>query len=192
MGKKYLLGAIFLGLTILAANADIIPTLSNITPSAGNFQWNYATNVTVNQAVNTGDFFTIYDFGSIIPNSNTQPAGWTFSSSLTGPTPGQVAPTDNPNLLNITWTYNGTTAINGSAALGTFAVLSATNQLRTGQFAAQGTRNDGSPDNGTKISNVGTVSVPVPEMSALAPMIGVCGLGVIGLATSILRRRQTR
>jgi hypothetical protein len=185
-GKKYFLGAIALGAMILAAHADIIPTLSNVMPSGSNFQWNYASNVTVNQMVTTGDFFTIYDFGVFVPRSNTQPAGWTFSSLLIGVTPGQVSPTDNPTIPNLTWTYAGT-PISGSAALGTFSLLSDTNQLRTADFAAQGTRSDGS---GTKINNVGTVSVPVPEVSALAPIIGICGLGMIGFATSILRRRQ--
>jgi hypothetical protein len=138
------------------------------------------------EMVTTGDFFTIYDFGVFVPRSNTQPAGWTFSSLLIGVTPGQVSPTDNPTIPNLTWTYAGT-PISGSAALGTFSLLSDTNQLRTADFAAQGTRSDGS---GTKINNVGTVSVPVPEVSALAPIIGICGLGMIGFATSILRRRQ--
>lgn len=188
MRKTYILGFIALVATTLAANADIIPTLSTVTPSAGNFQWSYASNVTVDQNVVSGDFFTIYDFGTFVPGSATSPAGWTFSSSLSGITPGKVSPTDDPALANLTWTYSGAT-IPGSAALGTFSVLSATNVLRTGDFAAQGTRNSG-PDVGTKVSNVGTISVPVPEMSALAPMIGVCGLGMIGFATSMLRRRQ--
>ena len=190
MRKTYILGFIALVATTLAANADIIPTLSSITPSGTSFQWNYASNVTVDQNVTSGDFFTIYDFGAFVPGSATQPAGWTFSSSLSGITPGKVSPTDNPAILNLTWMYTGPT-IPGSAALGTFSVLSATNVLRTGDFAAQGTRNSG-PDVGTKVNNVGTISVPVPEMSALAPIIGVCGLGMIGFATSMLRRRQVR
>ena len=188
MRKKYILGFIALGAMTLAANADIIPTLSTVTASGSNFQWNYATNVTVDQKVVSGDFFTIYDFGGFIPGSNTQPAGWTFSSSLVGITPGQVSPTDNPTIPNLTWTYSGPT-ITGSAALGTFSVLSTTNVLRTSDFAAQGTRSGG-PTADTKVNNVGTVSVPVPEMSALAPMIGVCGLGMVGFVTSMLRRRQ--
>ena len=189
MRKIYILGFIAL-VTTLAVNADIIPTLSTITSSGANFQWSYAGNVTVDQNVTSGDFFTIYDFGAFVPGSAAQPAGWTFSSSLTGITPGKVSPIDNPALANLTWTYTGAT-IPGSAALGTFSVLSATNVLRTGDFAAQGTRNSG-PDVGTKVNNVGTISVPVPEMSALAPMIGVCGLGMIGFATSMFRRRQAR
>jgi hypothetical protein len=111
--------------------------------------------------------------------------GWTFSQALVGPTAALTSPTDNPNILNLTWTYSGTTPITGSAALGIFSVITSTDQLKTGQFTAQATRNSG-PSAGTKISNIGDVSVPVPEPSALLPIIGVCAAAVF----SRLLRRQ--
>ena len=174
-----------LGSGILIARGDIIPTLSSVTGSSPNFTWNYAANVTVDQTINTGDFFTIYDFGTIAPGSNTQPTGWTFSQALVGPTAALTSPTDNPNILNLTWTYTGTAPISGSAALGMFSIITSTDQLKTGQFTAQATRNSG-PDAGTKVSNIGAVSVPVPESSALLPIIGVCAAAVF----SRLLRRQ--
>jgi hypothetical protein len=185
MRKAFVLGLVLLGSAAVIARGDIIPTLSSVTGSSPNFTWNYAANVTVNQTVNTGDFFTIYDFGSIAPGSNMQPTGWTFSQSLVGPTAAQTSPIDNPNILNLTWTYNATTPIVGSAALGMFSVVTSTNQLKTGQFTALATLNTG-PNAGTKVSNVGTVSVPVPESSALLPIIGVCAAAVF----SRLLRRQ--
>ena len=160
-------------------------TLDSITGSSPSFTWNYAANVTVDQTINAGDFFTIYDFGSISAGSNMQPTGWTFSQALLGPTAALTSPTDNPNILNLTWTYTGSTAIVGSAALGIFSVVTSTDQLKTGQFTAQATRSSG-PEAGTKISNIGNVSVPVPESSALLPIIGVCAAALL----STLRRRQ--
>jgi hypothetical protein len=185
MRKSFILGLVLLGSGILIARGDIIPTLSSVTGSSPNFTWNYSANVTVDQTINTGDFFTIYDFGTIAPGSNTQPTGWTFSQALVGPTAALTSPTDNPNILNLTWTYTGTAPISGSAALGMFSVITSTDQLKTGQFTAQATRNSG-PDAGTKVSNIGAVSVPVPESSALLPIIGVCAAAVF----SRLLRRQ--
>ena len=185
MRKSFILGLVLLGSGILIARGDIIPTLSSVTGSSPNFTWNYAANVTVDQTINTGDFFTIYDFGTIAPGSNTQPTGWTFSQALVGPTAALTSPTDNPNILNLTWTYTGTAPISGSAALGMFSIITSTDQLKTGQFTAQATRNSG-PDAGTKVSNIGAVSVPVPEPSALLPIIGVCAAAVF----SRLLRRQ--
>jgi hypothetical protein len=190
MRKKLVFGLLTLGATVLVTQADIIPTLSQSpTATTGGFTWNYSTNVTVDETVQHGDFFTIYDFGSIAPNSNMQPAGWTFSTALTGTDPSNVTPKDNPNLLNLTWRYTGTTPISGAAALGNFSVIAASNQLRTGDFAAEATRNSGSTA-GTKIDNVGQVSVPVPEMSTLLPILSVCGAGLMAGVPGLLRRRK--
>src|SRR5207302_5917500 len=115
MTKKYLLLLSALSVISLSARADIIPTLSSVTGSSPSFTWNYNANVTVDQTVNAGDFFTIYDFGSIALGTNTQPTSWTFSQALVGPTAALTSPTDDPNVLNLTWTYNGATPISGSA-----------------------------------------------------------------------------
>jgi hypothetical protein len=187
MKKSCFLGLV-LGAAFLTARADIIPTLSNTPANGSNFTWNYSANVTLDQMVQPGDFFTIYDFGNFVAGSNLQPTGWTFSSSLVGTNPSLVTPTDNPSILNLTWTYHGQTPINGAAALGTFSVVTNTNQLKTSDFAAEATRNTG-PNAGTKVDNVGQVSVPVPEMSALLPILSVCAAGLLSLLPSMLRRR---
>lgn len=186
MRKAFTLGLVLLGSGILIARGDIIPTLSSVTGSSPNFTWNYSANVTVDETINTGDFFTIYDFGTIAPGSNTQPTGWTFSQALLGPTPALVNATDSASILNLTWTYTGTTPIVGSAALGIFSVVTSTDQLKVGQFSAEATRNSG-PNAGTKVDNIGNVSVPVPESSALLPIIGVCAVAVL---STLLRRQR--
>src|SRR2546423_12392891 len=139
MRKAFILGLVLLGSGILIARGDIIPTLNSVTGSSPTFTWNYTANVTVDQTVNTGDFFTIYDFSSIMPTTTSQPAGWAFSTALVGPTAPLTSPTDNPNLWNLTWTYSGS-AIPGSAALGTFSAVTSNDQLKTGQFSGQTTR----------------------------------------------------
>jgi hypothetical protein len=192
MGKTFFLGLLAVGATIFSARGDIIPNLSPVPPAAavGGFTWNYAANVTGDQMVTHGDFFTIYDFGNFASGSNLQPTGWAFSSSLVGTSPSLVLPVDNPSILNLTWTYTGTTPINGSALLGDFSVIASTNQLKDSDFAAEATRNSG-PNAGTKIDNVGRVSVPVPEMSALLPILSICGAGLAASIPSFLRRRKT-
>jgi hypothetical protein len=189
MRKISILGfAAFSAITV-AAYADVIPTLSSITQNGNGFSWNYSANVTVDERVEPGDFFTIYDFGNFVLGSNMQPANWTFSSSLLGRTPPLVLPHDDPSILNLTWTYAGQTPIIGPDFLGIFSVTNNTNQLTTGQFAAEATRNGG-PNDGTKIDNIGSVAVPVPEMSALLPILSVCSASLLALLPSFLRRRQ--
>ena len=175
MRKALILGLIAFLTSIFVVYGDIIPTLSSVTGSSPNFTWNYRANVTVDETAVKGDFFTIYDFSSIQPTITTQPSGWTFSTALVGPTPNLVTPTDNPSLWNLTWTYTGSSPINGSAFLGIFSVVANTNQLQAGQFAAAATRTT----DGTPISNIGQVSVPVPESTSLLPLIGVCAAALL-------------
>ena len=96
----------------------------------------------------------------------------------------------------ITTTYGGCydvtpdyNPIIGPAFLGIFSVTNNTNQQTTGQFAAQATRNGG-PHDGGKIANIGGVSVPVPEMSALLPILSVCTASLLALLPSFLRKRR--
>jgi len=184
MRKAFILGLVLLGSGILISRGDIIPTLSSVTGSSPTFTWNYSANVTIDETVNTGDFFTIYDFSSIMPTTTTQPAGWTFSTALIGQTAALTTPTDDPAKWNLTWTYGGS-AITGSAALGMFTVVTDTDQLKTGQFTAEATKSN--DPTGTKVSNIGSVSVPVPESTALLPLIGICAAAVF---STMLRRQR--
>jgi len=178
----------FLALVAMAviARADIIPSFDSIVPNGSNFQFNYTATVTADQRVETGDFFTIYDFNGLVPNSATMPANWSFSSALIGVTPPRVNPPDDPTILNITFTYTGTMPIVGPAPLGTFSAVSNFGQSHPGYFAAEGTLNS----NGTKVDNVGVVPVPVPEISAFGQILEICALGIVGFAASSLRRRN--
>ena len=184
MRKAFILGLVLLGSGILISRGDIIPTLSSVTGSSPTFTWNYSANVTIDETVNTGDFFTIYDFSSIMPTTTTQPAGWTFSTALIGQTAALTTPTDDPTKWNLTWTYSGS-AITGSAALGMFTVVTNTDQLKMGQFTAEATKSNDPA--GTKVSNIGSVSVPVPESTALLPLIGICAAAVF---STMLRRQR--
>lgn len=183
MRKGFFAGLVLLGLGILIVRGDIIPTLSSVTGSSPAFHWNYSANVTVDETVTPGDFFTIYDFSSIKPTTAMQPVGWTFSTALIGPTAPLTSPTDSPSRWNLTWTYTASTPIPGSAALGIFSVVTGIDQLKAGQFTAQATRSV----DGTKLSNIGSVSVPVPESSALFPIVGICA---VALFSTLLRHQR--
>jgi hypothetical protein len=189
MKKTYFLGLIAFA-TMMTARADIIPTLFSTTPSGSNFTWDYTGIVTANQTVTTNDYFTIYDFGGYVAGSATAPVGWIVTVQLLGTTPSDVNPTDNPSLFNLTWKYVGTTPLVGQADLGgQFTADSIYKDPTKANFTAQATRSDG-PQAGTKVDNIGMIDVPVPEMSALLPILSVCGAGLLSLVPSFLRRRQ--
>jgi hypothetical protein len=194
--KIFTLSLSVLWVAVLAARADIIPTFTGVTPSGSNTVWNYTIDITSGQNVTTGDFFTIYDFGPFITGTAVQPSGWTLSSSLVGITPSQTLPPDDPTLLNLTWTYTGTTIV--GTGLGPFSVTIAgvtpsPVPIRTSHFAAEATQIVGSD----KIDNVGQISVPVlgttvPEASTFSLFISASGLLGVGWIISRLRKRQLR
>jgi hypothetical protein len=172
-----------LGLGVLSAlsvtRADIIPSYVSTVPSGPNSIVTYQADLTAEQNANTGDFFTIYDFSSIMPTSSSQPSGWTFSTSLVGPSPPQTNSPDNPSMWNLTWTYSGPTL--SGTGIGPFTVTILGNSdvvsLETGYFAGQGTLIVG-PNAGTHVGNVGRIPIPVvPEPSSV-------GLILAGLALS--------
>ena len=189
MKKTYFLGLIAFA-TMMTARADIIPTLFSVTPTGPNFTWDYTGIVTNNQTVNAGDFFTIYDFGGYVAGSAVAPLGWSVSVQLLGITPSDVIPADDPSLFNLTWTYNGEVPIVGDSSLGGhFTAVSTFQDPTRDNFTAQATRSNG-PQAGTKVDNIGMIDVPVPEMSALFPILSVCGAGLLSLVPSFVRRRR--
>src|SRR5262245_41182439 len=115
------------------AEAGLIPTNVSVQPDGGNFRWTYAVVVTTDVKVNPGDYFTVYDFGGKVGgafgvvaglDATTMPLGWSVSEALSGPTPSGTNPMDDPSIVNLTFTYNGETPIEGQAGLGNFAAMS--------------------------------------------------------------------
>lgn len=189
--RKILALYITIGMVVVSAHADIIPSFTGTSISGTNTVWGYQIDITSEQTVTAGDFFTIYDFGPFVADSNSQPSGWSFSFSLAGPTPAGVNPPDNPNILNLTWTYTGSSSLIGTG-IGPFSVMTAGAQpspapTMNSYFAAQGTRLSG-PHAGTKVNNVGRIPVPtaIPEPSSLS----LIGLGALGWAMARRRRRR--
>ena len=187
MRKSLVLGLLTFAATPFVAWGHIeLDALPSVSATAGGFTWNYTSNVTPQETVSNGAFFTIYDFGNFTGGSNLQPAGWTFSSSLVTTPPTGLTVTDNPSLANLTWTYTGATPINGAALLGQFSVVANTNLQRDGDYASQAT----STALGSTNVNRANVGVPIPEMSALLPILSICGAGFAASVPSLLRRRK--
>ena len=191
MPKKYLLVFIFAVALPFTSPADIIPSFVGTSTSGSTTVWSYNIDVTVDEQVTSGDFFTIYDFGHFIAGTNVQPSGWTFSSSLVGPTPNGVTPPDGATLENLTWTYTGST-IPTTSGIGPFSISTAGAQtapsLSSGYFASQAT-NSGNPS--TKISNIGRVSIPAPVPVPEPTTVAMTLLGV-GLLVGVQRFRSKR
>jgi hypothetical protein len=177
--------------------ADIIPLFNAATPVAGGCEFSYDVNIADGSRVNTGDYFTIYDFNGLVSGSEFFPADWAVSEQLVGITPAGVDPSafsgDSAGVMNITFTYTGAatlfgpTTVGGPAAFGATSATCFTTGLGTYASAAH-KNNPGHPDDNTAQNNAGFTVTPaaIPESSSL--MLLVPGL----VPLSILLRRRAR
>ena len=179
--------AVFSATLILTceAKAGLLPTNETQKEDGNNFRYSYGIVLSSDSTLKTGDYFTIYDFDGIVSGSNMQPAGFTFSTQNVGTTPHGTAPTDNPNIANITWTYTGPT-ITGDAILGIFSVDSRLSTPTDGVLTAQTHRQQDDKVDANITEAKIPVPVSIPEPASLA-LVGI-GLPLIGLFRRLRRR----
>ena len=98
-----------LGSTV-QANTITLGYVSTTPGLGGTFDWTYSVSF-ANSVLNTGDFFTINDFGVVNSFTTTLFPGFAESQALIGTNvPGLLATlpyTDNPSILNVTFTWGG-------------------------------------------------------------------------------------
>lgn len=177
-----------------ATQAGLQPTNVKIDPDAGNFRWTYAITLPTDMRLQSGNFFTIYDFGDLIDGSIVAPEGWTWNITKSTPPPLGLRPTDNPLIGDITFTYGGPVIPSGQIGLGNFSAISKSGTKATTEFTAQNPQKDGDFIDRNIVSTFAPLpqggepepTVPEPTTLALAGL----GLPALGVARLVRRRRQ--
>lgn len=172
-------------LGISSASGGLIPNFASTTPVGANTQFNYslsfATDSAGTERIESGDFVTIYDIAGFVSAAAGAP-DFTVSIQNSGVNAFGTAPTDNPALPNVTFTYTGPT-VSVDTTFAPFSIVSSLSLQGGGLFTSETTRNSGGPA-GTPIGAIGFTVVPVPE-----PATGLTILSIGGLGLTLLRRR---
>lgn len=195
MKKLFLVGL----LAVAAASASITPDLmvtngtTYCSGSPGNCTYTYDIILAENHSVETGDFFTIYDFNGFVSFPAVQPLGWTPSAAMTGMDPVDPAipyAGDDANVMNLTWQYAGPTlaAPGGGLTISGFQAVSTFTGVAPGRYGSQTHKPTGVTVGGMPSSSAGYVDVPgtgpggenpIPEPMSMALLGG--GLAALGL-----------
>jgi hypothetical protein len=128
------------------ASAGIIPVSVTVTPEAGNFRWTYSIQLPTGMKLQSGDYFTIYDFGGLVAGSqfaNPTPEGGSWSMTDAGvPVPLGLSPNDDGAIPNLTFKYTGPTIPSGQVGLGNFGATSTVGTNSSTDFTAQNRQSD--------------------------------------------------
>jgi hypothetical protein len=186
-----------------SANAGLLPVSVTVQPEAGNFRWTYSVVLPTDMKLQAGSYFTIYDFAGykngsgMVASASPDPSFsqyWKLSTSNLGPTPDRLNPQDDPNVTNLTFTYNGPDIPNGQMTLGNFVAVSQFGTTAQSFFTATNPQ----ALSGNIDSNITStlapqgeeipapVSTPEPTTLALAGL----GLPLIGLGRYFRRKGQ--
>jgi hypothetical protein len=182
-----LAAALAAGCVASSASAVVI-FLDSVTAEGSNFRYTYAAEFSDGEGIQDGSTLTIFDFNGYVNGSISA-----VSPALTTGTPDSsnmmsIGYTDDPNVSNLEFTYNGPTQDLGGGRFIFGSALSIYGQTALDGFSAITVKTAGAV--GTLVGSQGATGVPlaqaVPEPASWALMIG--GMGMVGFAAR--RRRQ--
>jgi len=185
-------------MAVSAAHADINPVSPGIPTITQDLNdpfstFSYPIVLTSTETLISGNYFTMFDVNGLVSGSEMAPTGFTASEALVGPVAtgsfSSSPTTDNPNILNVTYTYSGPTVVGNPTALGNFSFKSIYSTATTrNAFSAVAEDTGSGTLNSNATSYIGPTAsaTTVPEPATVVPFL----LGGLGLMALIVRKNR--
>lgn len=189
---RWILAAVAALTAVGPAAAGLLPVQVTVQPESGNFRWTYAIVLPTDMKLQSGNYFTVYDFNGYINGTAAGPdANWSVSVQNTGVTDPLLNPTDDPNLPNLVFRYTGPTIPAGQLGLGNFIANSTFGDRVETSFTAQTNRtSDGLLDSNITTTDAPTGVVQPPERVPEPATLLLAGLGLP--AVGLFRRLRKK
>lgn len=167
----------------------------SVTPNGdGSYDWSYST-IFVNGYSQTNEsHIAIFDFAGYIPSFEITPAGWTFSTSATGPSllasaANLAVPShSDSDLVNLIWTFTGLSGVVPNFTTLEFGARSMYSNMVQNSYGSNDRAYNGSADSNS--ASQGPTNVPgaanVPDGGST---VAFAGLGLLALGVMSRRLR---
>jgi hypothetical protein len=185
-------------LTLWMAATAALPaaTITFTGATDGGYVFNYSVSVSNNQRLQTGDYFTIFDFGEY--DDPVLPPGWELSEQLNAPNHPTDAPaiTNDPLSVDLIVTYMGVEPIlgvPGGTDAGSFAFRSPrSGQVSSAYFSSVTKDHPDKPNDDMRHISSGATTVPgaLDDASAVPEPASFVLVGSAVAAVWLKRRRR--
>ena len=175
------------GSTTISYADFTVAQLGSLAPQGGSYVATFQADNPTGFGFESGSFFTVLDIPEYVAGSVSAPPNWRCIALLTGQTPPNTAPSDNPALWNLSCTYTGPPMGGAGAVVDVSLLTASSGPFPTLSYVSEVFgEGSGNPIPNNQVIGTLTTDTPLPEPGTGA-LIGMAFLVILTLSRFSLR-----